>query len=112
TGSIGSGLYYRTQLASTGSVRSALPAAGATGATNLASNGGQGAAPRARAGGKVVRAGGAAALTCGAAAGSCPSDSLIEDLVGYGSATDYEGAGPAPALTSTTPAPRHASGLG
>ena len=38
------------------------------------------------------------------AAGSCSSAPFVEDLVGYGSATDYEGAGPAPALGSTTAA--------
>ena len=99
TGSIGPGRYYLVQLASTASVGSPLPAADATGTTNLASTGG-----------KVALVRDAAALTCGAAAGSCASDSLIEDLVGYGSATDYEGAGPAPALSSTTAALRDAGG--
>jgi hypothetical protein len=101
TGSIGPGRYYLVQLASTASVGSPLPAADATGTTNLASTGG-----------KIALVRDAAALTCGATAGSCASDSLIEDLVGYGSATDYEGAGPAPALSSTTAALRDAGGCG
>lgn len=99
TGSIGPGRYYLVQLASTASVGSPLPAADATGTTNLASSGGKVA---------VVRD--AAALTCGAATGSCSSAPLVEDLVGYGSATDYEGGGPAPALSSTTSALRGGGG--
>jgi serine protease Do len=43
----------------------------------------------------VVRDG--AALTCGATAGSCSAVPLVADLVGYGGATDFEGAAPAPA---------------
>src|SRR5205814_488852 len=50
------------------------------------------------------------ALACGATAGSCSSDVLVEDFVGYGSAVDFEGAGPAPALSATTAALRAASG--
>jgi hypothetical protein len=50
------------------------------------------------------------ALTCGATAGSCSSAPLVEDLVGYGSATDYEGAAPAPALGATTAAVRDGGG--
>jgi hypothetical protein len=99
SGSIGPGRYYLVQLASTASVGLPLPAADATGTTNLAS-----------AGGKIALVRDATALTCGAAAGSCSSDSLVEDLVGYGTATDYEGAGPAPALSSTTAALRDGGG--
>lgn len=91
-GSIGPRRYYLVQLASTASVGLPLPTADATGTTNLASTGG-----------KIALVRDATALTCGAAPGSCSSDSLVEDLVGYGTATDYEGAaGPAPALGSTT----------
>src|SRR5260370_6130492 len=100
-GSIGAGRYYLVQLASTASVGSALPAADATGTTNLANTGG-----------KVALVRDAVALTCGASAGSCSSAPLLEDLVGYGSATDYEGAGPAPALRSTTAAVRGSGGCG
>src|SRR5712692_1200494 len=89
-GSIGAGRYYLVQLASTASVGLPLPTPDATGTTNLAS-----------AGGKIALVRDATALTCGAVAGSCSSAPLVEDLVGYGSATDYEGTGPAPALSST-----------
>jgi uncharacterized protein len=99
SGSIAPGRYYLVQLASTASVGLPLPAADATGTTNLAS-----------AGGKIALVRDATALICGASAGSCSSDSLIEDLVGYGTATDYEGAGPAPALSSTTAALRDGGG--
>jgi hypothetical protein len=98
-GSIAPGRYYLVQLASTAQVGAPLPAPDATGTTNLAS-----------AGGKVALVRDATALTCGAAAGSCSSASFVEDLVGYGSATDYEGAGPAPALSSTTAALRAGGG--
>jgi hypothetical protein len=94
-GSIAPGRYYLVQLASTAAVGSPLPAADATGTTNLASTGG-----------KVALVRDTAALTCGASAGSCSSAPLVEDLVGYGSATDFEGADPAPALSSTTAALR------
>jgi uncharacterized protein len=94
-GSIGPGRHYLVHLASTAAVGAPLPTADATGTTNLAS-----------AGGKVALVRDAVALTCGASAGSCASAPLVEDLVGYGSAIDYEGVGPAPALSSTTAAIR------
>jgi hypothetical protein len=99
SGSIGPGRYYLVQLASTAAVGSPLPAADATGTANLAA-----------AGGKVALVRDSVALTCGATAGSCSSVPLIEDLVGYGSAIDYEGAGPAPALSATTAAVRDGGG--
>jgi hypothetical protein len=99
SGSIGAGRYYLVQLASTASVGSPLPASDATGTANLAT-----------AGGKVALVRDTVALTCGAAAGSCSTAPLLEDLVGYGSATDYEGVAPAPALGSTTAAFRGGGG--
>ena len=99
TGSLGAGRHYLVQLASTAQVGSPLPAADATGTTNLSSSGG-----------KIALVGGADALTCGATAGSCSTAPLVDDLVGYGSATDYEGAGPAPAIGSTTAAVRGSGG--
>ena len=99
TGSIQPGHYYLVQLASTAAVGAPLPTPDATGTTNLAATGG-----------KVALVRDAAALTCGAAPGSCSANSLVEDLVGYGSAGDYEGGGPAPALSSTTAAVRSGSG--
>jgi uncharacterized protein len=98
-GSIGPGRYYLVQLASTATIGSPLPPADATGTTNLASSGG-----------KVALVHDATALTCGATVGSCSSTAAVEDLVGYGSATDYEGAGPAPVLGSTTAASRGGGG--
>ena len=75
-GSIPAGGHYLVQLASGGSNGSALPAPDATGTSNLATSGGKV---------QVVNAG----------AG-------VEDLVGWGSATLYEGSAAAPALTSAT----------
>jgi uncharacterized protein len=100
-GSIGPGRYYLVQLASTASVGLPLPAPDATGTANLATSGGKVAVVR-----DVVP------LGCGASAGSCSSALFVEDLVGYGSATDYEGSGPAPAPSSTTAAVRATGGCG
>jgi predicted extracellular nuclease len=94
SGSIQPGHYYLVQLAG-GTVGTPLPTPDATGTTNLASSDGKVA---------LVRDG--TALACGASAGSCSADSLVEDFVGYGSAADYEGGGPAPALSNTTAATR------
>jgi hypothetical protein len=98
-GSLGAGHYYLVQLASAGTAGAPLPTADATGTSNLAVSGG-----------KVALVRDATPLTCGATAGSCVGNSLIQDLVGYGSATDYEGAAPAPALSSATAAVRDAGG--
>jgi uncharacterized protein len=98
-GSIAPGRYYLVQLASTASVGAPLPTADATGTTNLAS-----------AGGKIALVRDGSALNCGASAGSCAGVPLVEDLVGYGTATDYEGVAPAPALSSTTAALRGGGG--
>ena len=76
TGSVPAGGHYLVQLASGGTNGSALPAPDATGTSNLAVSGGKV---------QVVNAG----------AG-------VEDLVGWGSATLYEGGAAAPALSSTT----------
>jgi uncharacterized protein len=99
SGSIQPGRYFLVQLASTAAVGAALPAPDATGTTNLAASGG-----------KVALVNDASALACGAAAGSCSANPLVQDLVGYGTAGDYEGAGPAPALSSTTAALRAGGG--
>lgn len=99
SGSIQPGHYYLVQLASSGAVGAALPTADATGTANLAS-----------AGGKVALVRDATALTCGASAGSCGTASTIADLVGWGTAADYEGAAAAPALSSTTAAVRGGAG--
>ncbi len=95
SGSVQPGRYYLIQLASAAAVGSPLPAPDATGTTNLAQSGGKVA---------VVR--GTTPLACGASAGSCSANALVADLIGYGSASDYEGAEAASALSSTTAALR------
>jgi hypothetical protein len=82
---------YLVQLASAAAVGAPLPAPDATGTTNLAVSGGKVA---------LVRTG--TPLACGAAAGSCSADPGVADLIGYGSATDYEGSGPAPTISNAT----------
>jgi hypothetical protein len=101
SGSLQPGRYYLVQLASAGTIGAPLPTPDASGTTNLANTGGKVA---------VVRSTGA--LSCGATAGSCSSDPLVADLIGYGSATDYEGSGAAPALSNTTAAIRMDQGCG
>src|SRR5207249_2172352 len=61
-------------------------------------------------GGKVALVRDGTALVCGAAAGSCSSNALVADLLGYGSATDYEGGGAAPSLSNTIAALRAGGG--
>jgi Lamin Tail Domain len=90
SGTIPAGGRYLVQLASGGVNGAALPAADATGTSNLAVTGG-----------KVALVSGASALSCGSSAGSCSSAAGLEDLVGYGSAADYEGTGAAPAGSAT-----------
>lgn len=99
SGTIAPGGYYLVQLASNGTVGAALPSPDATGTTNLSG-----------ANGKVALVRDAAALTCGASAGTCSADPLVEDLVGYGAASDFEGSGSAPALSSTAAALRAGGG--
>ena len=94
-GSVQPGGRYLVQLAS-GAVGGALPMPDATGTSNLAVSGG-----------KVALARSATPLACG---GSCSADPLVADLVGYGSATDYEGPGAAPAIGNTTAALRAGDG--
>jgi len=98
SGSIAPGRHYLVQLASGGSVGAALPTPDATGTSSLAVSGGKVA---------VVR--GATALTCGAVAGSCSAVADVADLVGYGSAGDFEGSA-APTLDNSTAATRASGG--
>jgi Lamin Tail Domain len=95
SGSVPAGGHYLVQLASAAAVGAPLPTPDATGTTNLAVSGGKVA---------LVRTG--AGLTCGAVPGSCSADPGVADLIGYGSATDYEGSGAAPAISNTTGALR------
>jgi hypothetical protein len=99
SGSIQPGRHYLVQLASAAAVGSALPTPDVTGTTNIAATGG-----------KVALVRTATALTCGGSVGSCSAVASVEDLVGYGTATDFEGAGAAPAMTNTTADRRAASG--
>ena len=95
SGTVAAGGRFLVQLASGGAVGAALPAPDATGTSNMAVSGG-----------KVAVVTDSTALTCGASAGSCSAVGSIADLVGYGSAADYEGAAAAPALSSSTAAVR------
>lgn len=97
-GTIQPGAHQLVQLAG-GTDGAPLPTPDATGTTNLSA-----------ASGKVALVRDTAALTCGSTVGSCSANSLVEDLVGYGTAGDYEGAAAAPGLSSTTAAIRAADG--
>lgn len=97
-GTIPAGGHYLVALAG-GTVGASLPAADATGTTNLAASGG-----------KIALVDQATALTCGATAGSCSTQPSVRDLLGYGTATDYEGSAAAPALSATTAAVRDGGG--
>jgi hypothetical protein len=99
SGTVAAGGHYLVQLASASDTGAALPAPDATGTSNVAATSGKIA---------VVRS--TSALSCGATAGSCAATGLVEDLVGYGDATDFEGAGSAPALSNTTAAIRGNAG--
>jgi uncharacterized protein len=99
SGTIPAGGHYLVQLASGGANGAALPTADATGTSNLAVTGG-----------KVAVVDNATALSCGASAGSCSAASGLEDLIGYGSAADYEGSGAAPAGSATNALARAGGG--
>ena len=99
SGTIAAGRYYLVQLAANANVGAVLPPAEATGTSNLGGTGG-----------KIALVRGAAALTCGASAGSCSADPLLEDLLGYGSASDFEGTGSTAALSNTSAAVRANNG--
>jgi hypothetical protein len=99
SGTIAPGRYFLVQLASNSDVGATLPPADATGTSNLGATSG-----------KIALVRGAAALTCGASAESCSADPLVEDFVGYGSASDFEGAGSAPGLANTSAALRANNG--
>ena len=90
TGTVQPGQYYLVALASGGANGAALPTADATGSTNLAASGG-----------KVAVVDDTTALSCGSAPGSCSAVSGVADLIGYGSATDYEGSDAAPTPSAT-----------
>src|SRR4051794_2521931 len=97
-GTIAPGHFYLVQLASGGTAGATLPTPDATGSTNLATSGG-----------KVALVHSTTALTCGASAGSCSAIAVVADLIGYGTATDFE-ATVGPALDSTHAALRAGGG--
>jgi hypothetical protein len=99
SGSVQPGHYYLVQLASAAAIGSPLPTPDASGTTNLAVSGG-----------KVALVRGSGLLSCGGSAGSCAGNSTIADLIGYGSAADYEGSGAAPAMSNTLAEVRAGSG--
>jgi hypothetical protein len=98
SGTIQPGRHYLVQLASAGAVGSPLPTPDATGTTNMAN-----------AGGKVALVRDAALLGCGGSPGSCSAVSQVADLIGWGTATDYEAAAAA-ALSNTAADLRAAAG--
>jgi hypothetical protein len=97
-GTIASGRHYLIQFASGGTAGLALTSPDATDTTSLST-----------AGGKVALVHSATALTCGASAGNCSAVSTVRDLLGYGTASDYESTA-APALTNTTALTRAGAG--
>jgi Lamin Tail Domain len=101
TGTIPAGRYYLVQLASSAAVGAPLPSPDATGTSNLAATSG-----------KIALVRTATALTCGATAGSCSGDASLEDLVGYGSASEFEGTGSAPAPSNILATHRASEGCG
>ena len=99
SGSVSAGRSYLIQLASAAAIGAPLPTPDAVGTSNLAVSGG-----------KVALVRGSGQLGCGSVAGSCSADPFVADLIGYGSATDFEGPSAASALSSTTAAVRAAGG--
>jgi uncharacterized protein len=98
SGSIAPGGFYLVQEGQGAGGTTPLPAPDATGTIAMSATNG-----------KVALATSATPLPCGAA---CHGDAGVRDLVGYGTANDFEGAAPAPGLSNTTAALRGAGGLG
>ncbi len=96
TGTVAPGAYYLVaEAAGTGSA-APLPTPDATGTIAMSSSAG-----------KVALVQGTGALTCGL---SCATAAGVVDFVGYGTANNYEGAGPAPGPSNTTSDQRDAAG--
>ncbi|MEI7969738.1 MAG: ExeM/NucH family extracellular endonuclease [Betaproteobacteria bacterium] len=100
SGSLAPGQFYLVALAS-GGAGAALPAADASGSTNLSSSSGKVA---------LVRSSTGLACNGGSTACSAAQLALIADLVGYGSANFFEGSAAAPGLGSSTALFRAAGG--
>jgi hypothetical protein len=101
SGTLQPGQYYLVQQASGGTAGSLLPTPDASGTTNMSGTAG-----------KVVLARTTAGLACNGGSSACDATqlALIIDLVGYGNANFFEGAGPAPAPTNTTAVRRRDDG--
>ncbi|NWF81588.1 MAG: ExeM/NucH family extracellular endonuclease [Chloroflexi bacterium] len=100
SGSLASGQYYLIQL-SGGASGVALPTPDASGAINASATAG-----------KVVLVTSSSGLNCNGGSTPCTAEqtAFILDLVGYGSANFFEGAGPAPTLNNTSAALRAGGG--
>ncbi len=90
SGTIPAGGYYLVQLAAGSGTAAALPTPDATGSMNMSGTSG-----------KVALVSNQTLLSCGSGAACLPNAS-IHDLVGYGSADNFEGSGAAPTQSNTT----------
>ena len=100
-GTIAPGAYYLVRMSSGGATGVALPAPDASGTTAMSGTAG-----------KVALVGAATGLPCNGGGTPCSTGdgALILDLVGYGAANFFEGAGPTGTLGNTTAALRAAGG--
>ncbi len=87
---IPAGGYYLVVMSVGGDAGVAVPGADFTGTANLSGTSG-----------KIALVNSAVSIDCGASGMSCPTTDFV-DLIGYGTANLYEGAGAAPVLTNTT----------
>jgi hypothetical protein len=90
SGTIPAGGYYLVQLAAGSGTAAALPTPDATGTMNMSGTSG-----------KVALVSNQTLLHCGGGA-ACLPNAAIHDLVGYGSADNFEGSGAAPTQSNTT----------
>ncbi|MDQ2856492.1 MAG: DNA/RNA non-specific endonuclease, partial [Acidobacteriota bacterium] len=93
SGSLAPGGYYLVKQGSGGANGIALPAPDATGTANMSATAG-----------KIALVNTTTGLVCNGGSTPCPASELakIVDLVGYGNANFFEGAGAAPTLSATT----------
>lgn len=99
SGTIQPGHYYLVHEAAGSGGTVLLPTPDATGNIAMSATGG-----------KVAVVSNSTSLPCGGTAGNCFPNPAIVDFVGYDGANNYEGSGPAPALTNTTAALRALGG--
>lgn len=90
SGTIPAGGYYLVQLAAGSGTAAALPTPDATGTMNMSGTSG-----------KVALVSNQTLLSCGSGV-ACLPNATIHDLVGYGSADNFEGSGAAPTQSNTT----------